>query len=67
MFPNSGTNSLSANVPATLSINTPVAYTCTDPVFTIMNPPTSNQCDETGMFGPEATCVPRKLIYCYEL
>jgi len=57
LFPNSGSNTLSANVPAVLPIGTPVPYTCSGAKYLILENPTSNQCDANGMYGPEATCV----------
>jgi len=57
LFPGSpGENSLDASVPAELPVGVPVQYFCTDPNFMLFGP-TSNMCNDQGMYGPAPECV----------
>jgi len=61
MFPNSGTNTLTATVPAVLAVGQEVTYSCMDTaMFAIMGQPTTNECNDQGAYGPEATCATSK-------
>ena len=61
-FPFPGANSLTATVPATLSVGTVVAYSCSD-INRELNGITSNMCDMNGMYiTPAPTCDLGKLI-----
>ena len=58
MFPgNPGANTLSANVPGLLPVGMAVDYECTGITWEVFGNPTSNECDNQGMYGPVATCA----------